>query len=265
MATLVCFHAHPDDESIATAGVMAKAARDGHKVVLVVATKGEVGEVPDGYLDAGETLADRRVRETIESARIIGVARNEWLGYKDSGMMSEPTNDDPACFWRADVEEAAGRLADILREVGCDVLTIYDEEGGYGHPDHIQVHRVGVRAAELVGVPRVYESTMNRDYLLRLMQNAVGEGLFDRDDVPDVSGLGVTEDKVTTGVDVREFAHIKRASMQAHASQIDEQSFFLQLPIEAFRETFGMEWFIRRDLPSGTGPVEVDLFAGLDA
>ena len=154
MATLVCFHAHPDDESIATGGVMAKAADDGHTVVLVIATKGEEGEVPDGFLADGEQLGDRRVQETMASAKELGVAAVEFLGYRDSGMIGTATNDDPTCFWRADVEEAAHRLAVLLTEHEADVLTVYDSNGNYGHPDHIQVHRVGVRAAEIAAMFR---------------------------------------------------------------------------------------------------------------
>ena len=154
MATLLCFHAHPDDESIATAGVMAAAAADGHRVVLVVATLGEEGEVPDGFLAEGESLAERREAETRASAQIIGASRVEFLGYRDSGMVGTSTNDHPDAFCQADLDEAAERLATILREEGADVATIYDENGVYGHPDHVQVHRVGVRATELAGTPR---------------------------------------------------------------------------------------------------------------
>src|SRR4051794_27564981 len=135
MATLVCFHAHPDDECIATGGVMAKAAKHGHRVVLVVATKGENGEVPEGFLDPGEALWQRRVKETEASAAILGAERVEFLGYVDSGMIDTPENHKPGSFWTADVEEAATRLATILREEQADVITIYDSHGGYGHPD----------------------------------------------------------------------------------------------------------------------------------
>src|SRR5579871_6794600 len=116
MATLVCFHAHPDDEAIATGGVMAKAAAEGHRVVLVVATRGERGEPQPGVLAPGEELWERRVREVADAAAILGVSRYEFLGYADSGMMGEPTNDLPDTFWQADVEEAARRLAGILAE-----------------------------------------------------------------------------------------------------------------------------------------------------
>ncbi len=174
MATLVCFHAHPDDESIATAGLMALAARAGHRVVLVTATRGELGEIMPGVLEEGEQLGLRRCAELWASAETLGVERIELLGYGDSGMMGEPTNDAPWCFWQADVEAAARRLATILDDEAPDVLTVYDDHGGYGHPDHIQVHRVGMRAAELAGVGAVFQSTMNRDHLSRLIAANAG-------------------------------------------------------------------------------------------
>src|SRR5437764_1267119 len=145
MATLVCFHAHPDDETTSTGGVMAKAAADGHRVVLVVATKGEHGSVPDGMLAAGEPLWQRRMAELAASAEVLGVSRVELLGYVDSGMIGTPENDAPQSFWQADLDEAAARLVAILEEEQADVLTIYDDHGNYGHPDHIQIYRVGQR------------------------------------------------------------------------------------------------------------------------
>ena len=151
--TLVTFHAHPDDEVITTGGSMARAAADGHRVVLVLATGGELGEVAPGVLDEGEELAARRAIEVARAGEILGVARIAFLGYRDSGMAGEPTNTAPGAFAAAPVEEAAERLAAILREEDAEVLTIYDENGNYGHPDHIQVHRVGARAGELAGTP----------------------------------------------------------------------------------------------------------------
>ena len=247
--TLVTFHAHPDDEAIATGGTMARAKKEGHRVVLVVATRGELGEFAPGSLGPGETLAERRVAETLAAAAHLGVDRVEFLGYHDSGMAGEPTNDHDHVFAQADVEEAAARLAQLLREERADVLTLYDDHGGYGHPDHIQVHRVGARAAELAGTPRVYESTMNRDYIQRLMARRADE-MPDTPDAPDVAQMddfGSPEATITTTVDVRDFTEQKRAAMAAHASQMPADSFFMALPPEAFREAFGYEWFIRRD------------------
>ena len=181
--TLVTFHAHPDDESIATGGVIAQAAAAGQRVVLVLATRGEHGEVNDGVLHDGETLGERRTLEMMRAAEILGIQRVEFLGYVDSGMMGTPENDQSDSFWTADVHEAAERLAAILRDEAAEVLTVYDSHGGYGHPDHIQVHRVGVRAAELAGTPRVYEATMNRDEMRRLMTERRAE--FSVGEVPE--------------------------------------------------------------------------------
>ncbi len=262
--TLVTFHAHPDDEAIITGGVMARAAAEGHRVVLVVATRGDHGEVAEGVLTADEPLARRRVAETERSASILGAARVEFLGYTDSGMMGEPTNDTAGSFWSADLDEAAESLAGILRDESADVLTVYDDHGAYGHPDHIQVHRVGIRAAELAATPVVYEATANRDYIVRLLRerrHELPEGV-DAPDPDEFESFGMPEGEITTTVDVREFVDRKRAAMAAHASQIDDASFFLAMPPEAFREAFGYEWFVRRGAPPGTR--EQDLFGALE-
>ena len=265
MATLVTFHAHPDDEAIATGGTMAKAAAAGHRVVLVTATDGAVGEVPDGFLDEGERLEDRRLTELHEAGKILGASRVECLGYRDSGMRGTPDNDDPRSFWQADIDEAAERLAQILREEKADVLTVYDDHGGYDHPDHVQVHRVGCRAAELARTPRVYESTMDRDHIKQLLEQSRAEG---GPDVPgegdgdfDLDTFGTPAELITTRVDVRDFLDQKRAAMVAHASQIAEESFFLAMPPEAFAAAFGTEVYIRRDV--APAHVETDLFEGL--
>ena len=156
-------------------------------------------------------------------------------------------------FWRADLDEAAKRLGAILDEEQADVLTVYDEHGGYGHPDHIQVHRVGVRAAELAGTRRVYEATANRDAIVRGLLEARSAGMempgnLDPDAMDD---FGVGEDQITTEVDVTDYLDRKRAAMAAHASQISESSFFLAMPPDFFARAFGTEWFIRRGAPAG--------------
>lgn len=284
MATLVCFHAHPDDEAIATGGTMTLAAAAGHRVVLVTATRGEMGEPQPGVLAEGEPLWERRVLETHQAADIMGLHRVEFLGYEDSGMVGEPSNENPLCFWQADVEEASRRLAGILRDVEADVLTIYDSHGGYGHPDHIQVHRVGKRAAEIAGVARVYQSTMNRDRILRQMKE--NAHLFEEDG-PTVEGpsveatveteiegeiegetveqmrrraeaaergeFGSPEALITHAVDVSAAIETKRAAMAAHRSQIGPDSFFFKMPVEVFTSAFGTEWFIEleRERPEG--------------
>jgi LmbE family N-acetylglucosaminyl deacetylase len=250
--TLVTFHAHPDDEAIATAGTMARAKAEGHRVVLVVATKGELGEQAPGSVAPSETLAERRVAEQLESARILGVDRVEFLGYQDSGMAGETTNRAPGAFAGADIEEAAARLAQLLQEERADALTVYDDHGVYGHPDHVQVYRVGIRAAELAGIPRVYEATMNRDFIKDLIAQRAAEMPDDVaiEDPTENNDFGSPAALITTRVDVRDFALQKRAAMAAHASQIPPDSFFLSLPDDAFREAFGHEWFIRHDAPN---------------
>jgi LmbE family N-acetylglucosaminyl deacetylase len=251
MATIVSFHAHPDDESIATGGTLARAADEGHRVVLVFATRGELGEVPEGFLADGEELWSRREQETAESARVLGAHRVEFLGYRDSGMQDEPTNGDPGCFWQADPDAAAERLAGLLREESADVLTVYDDHGTYGHPDHVQVHRVGVRAAELAGTAHVLESTFNRDAIRRMMDETAAEDAPSGEappDPPDVEPdtFGTPEAEITTVIDVTPWIARKRASMAAHASQIPPESFFLDMTEERFVRAFGTEWFIRR-------------------
>jgi LmbE family N-acetylglucosaminyl deacetylase len=269
MATLVCFHAHPDDETTATAGTMAKAAAAGHRVVLVTATRGEQGEPVPGVLRDGEALWERRIVEVQRSAEILGAEAVHFLGYEDSGMMGEPTNDNPACFWQADVDEAAERLAAVLAEVEADILTTYDAHGNYGHPDHIQVHRVGARAAEMAGVSRVFQATMNRDEMKRMMEEAPPELTQDAPEAPeevrrqlDEELFGSAADEITHRIEFAEFVDRKREAMMAHESQIAPDSFFLQMPMEVFRVAFGSEWFIEtgRSRPDGE-PFADDLFA----
>ncbi len=258
MATLVTFHAHPDDECIACGGVIRKAADAGHRVVLVVATRGEQGEIPEGLLADGEELWQRRVAETQAAADILGAQRVEFLGYRDSGMMGTPANNQPGSFWTTPVEEAAGRLADLLRAEQADVLTCYDKNGGYGHPDHIQVHRVGMRAAELAGQPRVYQSTINRDHIERSIRQFAARDAAAEVEFPERDPeFGQPESVITAAVDVTPYLAVKRRAMRAHASQISEQSFFLAMPDEQFAVAFGTEWFIRDG--QGPGITETDL------
>ena len=265
MATLVCFHAHPDDEAIATGGSMARASDEGHRVVLVVATDGMHGETPDD-LAPGETLAERRRTETMASADALGIHRVEFLDYHDSGMTGWEGNGHAHAFANADLDSAARRLADIVLDERGDVLTIYDWHGGYGHPDHIRVHEVGCRAEELLrdDLPdlRVVESTMNRDEMRRGIEAAKEAGAdFGPDDDFDPDGpmddgnpMGMPEAEITLAVDVTPWVERKRRSISAHRSQVSDSSFFLQMPSDTFAMAFGTEWFIEHGRPVGDGP-----------
>jgi len=245
MANLVFFHAHPDDEAISTGGTMALSSDQGHHVTLVIATRGEMGEPVEGVLGEGELLGDRREAESRRSAEILGVHVVEFLGYRDSGMVDEPSNDDPTCFWQADLEEAANRLAVILQRSDADILIGYDPNGVYGHPDHVKVHLVGARAAEIAGVDRVLWATANRT----MIQQAIENGAFDEDgaheaEPVDRSDFGMPEDELTHAIDVSAALDRKRASLMAHASQIDESSFFLAMSEDLFTMAFGTEWLV---------------------
>ena len=260
MATLVFFHAHPDDESIGTGGSIAKASAEGHRVVVVVATRGELGAEPKGLLLDGEELGQRRVTETERAVDILGAHRLAFLGYRDSGMMGSPTNGDAGSFWSAEVDEAAQRLAAILIEEVADVLVVYDKTGVTGHPDHIQVHRVGHRAAERAGTPEVVEATMSHSQAAILIRHAVatgaGTGTGTGNGHSTATGavgarpvepatFGTPDDKLTGRVDVRAYLDLKRRAMAAHASQISETSFFLTLPPDAFEAVWGYECLVR--------------------
>jgi LmbE family N-acetylglucosaminyl deacetylase len=254
MGTLVCFHAHPDDESIATGGTLARAKSEGHRTVLVVATGGDHGEVP-ADLAPGESLVDRRRAETERSCAVLGVDRLVWLGYADSGMTGWAQNGHPEAFHQAPLEEAAARLAAVLLEEQADVLTTYDWHGGYGHPDHIKVHHVGHRAAEIAGTPNVFESTMNRDAMVRFFKMAKemgvaaepeGEDWDPEGPADDGNPFGTPEAELTHAVDIASWVAAKRASIRCHASQITDAGFFSQMPDDVFAMVFGTEYFIRK-------------------
>ncbi|MFW2380281.1 MAG: PIG-L family deacetylase [Acidimicrobiales bacterium] len=264
MSVLVCFHAHPDDEVLSTGGLMRKAADHGHEVHLVTATRGEHGEPKPGVVQPGEELWERRVKEVAEAAAILGCASNDFLGYEDSGMMGEGTNENPACFWRADIDEAAQRLAAKLLQVDADVLTIYDPHGLYGHPDHIQVHRVGLRAAEIAGVQHVYEATVSREDAQAAMEehNLDPDAEHDSDDAVNEE-FGVPRAHIRYSVNVRAQLEAKRRAIQAHRSQISDDDFFLAVPDDVFQVIFGQEFFAITDDGDIGGPTEVELLPGL--
>jgi LmbE family N-acetylglucosaminyl deacetylase len=251
MATIVAFHAHPDDEALLTAGTLAKAARAGHRVVLVFATRGEVGTTGD-ELASGESLGSRRSDEAAASATAIGAARLEFLPWSDSGLTSSPDGSFPAAsFCSASIDEAAARLASVLEEEHADLLIADDRNGGYGHPDHVHVHRVAWAAASATATPLLL-ATIDREFLSGGIELARGLGV----EVPegfvpdDMSSWYTTHDELTHIVDVSSALDARRASMAAHASQttgaadtVRTLAVFLGLPDELFAIAFGTEWY----------------------
>jgi LmbE family N-acetylglucosaminyl deacetylase len=249
VSTIVYLHAHPDDEASQTSGAMARAAAEGHRVVVVFATGGEHGEVAADAAE-GETVAEYRRREAEASASAIGLARIVWLGYADSGMTGWEQNDAEGSFHRAEVAEAARRLADVLDEEDADVLVGYDWHGGYGHPDHVKVHHVVHAAASLARrTPRLLESTFNRDELTRQFGEARAAGLdffeWDPDDPMDDGNLfGEAEADITWEVDVSDYLAQRRASLEAHRSQATDIEQFLAMSPELFARAFSREYYI---------------------
>jgi N-acetyl-1-D-myo-inositol-2-amino-2-deoxy-alpha-D-glucopyranoside deacetylase len=281
--TLLCVHPHPDDESIACGGVLARAAATGVRTVVVTCTGGEEGENLAGIDLTGEPLPVHRRRELAAALAALGVAEHHWLGYRDSGMAGSEANDHPDSFHRADVEEAARRLATLLRRHRPQVVVSDDEHGTYGHPDHVQAHRVTVRAVALAadpaaGVPgaawqvaKRYVHTLGRQRVLDGHRALVAAGLpspFGDAEVADADAIpfGTPDAAVTTEVDVRPWLAAKRAALAAHRSQIGTGSFFLNTPEELAAPFFGVEQFVLEagTLGGATRP-EPDLFAGLAA
>ena len=247
--TLVFLHAHPDDEALLTSGTMARASAEGQRVVLVVATDGAAGLASSSM---SVDLAARRAEELDESARVLGVHRLVRLGYADSGLHGDeeqqPGGPLPLC--RAPLEEAASRVAEILVEEDADVLVSYDRNGGYGHPDHVRVHEIGVRAAELAYTPRVYEATIPRDLLVRAIKAAGKVYRFPPEfDPTSFERAYSASSDITHRVDARRYIDAKRASMAAHASQATADdgdrtlAAFLRMPKPLFRKVFGTEWY----------------------
>lgn len=278
--TLVVFHAHPDDEALLTSGTMAKAASDGHRVVLVVATDGDMGLAASSYRAGGASLAGVRMRELAASAAVLGVARTEYLGYADSGSGPLLYDDPPGAvrFARAGVEEAAAKLAVILREEQADVLLSYDAAGGYGHRDHVQVHHVGALAAQLAGTPRVLEATLPRDLIVKGIRLAARFYRFPASfDASSYEHAYSPRSAITHRIDVHRQIGAKRASMRAHASQATDDSpgggdrtlgMFLRIPRPLYDLVFGREWFIdpgqdRTSAGSEQRPVSRSIFEGL--
>jgi N-acetyl-1-D-myo-inositol-2-amino-2-deoxy-alpha-D-glucopyranoside deacetylase len=279
---LVAVHAHPDDEVIATGGVLARAADEGRPAAVVTCTGGELGEIVGDGMDPDQVrprLAAVRREELATALAVLGAGEPMLLGYRDSGMMGTAGNSDPRCFWRADLHEAVGRVVAHLRTLRPQVCVTYDAFGMYGHPDHIQTHRVGVLATEAAAmpalypdagpawrVPKVYLASMPRSALADVNRELRRRGLpspFGEETDPDRISAGVPDQLIDAAIDVRDWLPRKLEALRAHRSQIGSDSFFLNTPPDLTEAMFGTECFLRlrSDVPAGTR--ESDLFAGL--
>jgi N-acetyl-1-D-myo-inositol-2-amino-2-deoxy-alpha-D-glucopyranoside deacetylase len=276
-------HAHPDDETISGGATMASyaAAPDAH-VTLVTCTLGEEGEihVPELALLApseADQLGGYRLGELDRACAALGVTDHRLLGgigrYRDSGMMGLPTNDHKRAFWQADLDEAAGYLVDVIREIRPQVVVTYDTNGSYGHPDHIQSHRVAMRASELAtvggfGPDKVYWSAIPRSVMASGLEmfaqteNNPFEGVTNVNDIP----MAIPDERIAARIDARDFAEAKMAAVRAHATQIPPTNWLFSLAKNVGADVLGVEYFelvVGDRGPAGPDGLETDLFAGL--
>jgi len=296
-AGLLLVHAHPDDEVFATGGLIARSIAEGRRVDLVVCTGGEGGEIHDPSLDAEE--AKPRMREiraaelncSVEALRGAGPGELHVhrLGYRDSGMMDTEANAHPACFWQADLEEATGRLVSVIREAQPAVMVTYDANGNYGHPDHINAHRIGVSAMQAAADPsrypgkglafavdKFYEVAINRDRWSSVMAEMKERGItlpWDLDaedeakagadapaDAPDATpdakpdeepaSFGVPEAEITATVDVAAWSAAKRTAMDCHKTQRQDFGWLLDLPDDLATRILSPETFVLTRWPT---------------
>ncbi|MGA1146208.1 MAG: N-acetyl-1-D-myo-inositol-2-amino-2-deoxy-alpha-D-glucopyranoside deacetylase [Candidatus Nanopelagicales bacterium] len=287
---MLLVHAHPDDETIGTGATMAKYAADGAAVTLVTCTLGEEGEilVPDlEHLaaDRDDGLGEHRIGELAEAMRILGVADHRFLGgpgrFRDSGMMGVPSNDRADSFWRADLLEAASALVPVIREIRPHVVVTYDDFGGYGHPDHIQAHRVThyalalaesptflADAGEAWAVPKVYwtafpKSVVRAGILALREQGSDSEfAAMDPDDIP----FACDDDVITTVINAPDYLDVKMQALAAHRTQVTVDGGFFALSNNLGSEVMGSEYYrlVRGAAVRGVGEYETDLFAGVD-
>ncbi|GAA2895945.1 PIG-L family deacetylase [Streptosporangium fragile] len=265
--TLMAVHAHPDDEVIGTGGILARCADEGIRTVLVTCTNGEQGDGPGG-VKPGEDGHDEaavsalRLAELRESVAHLGIDHLELLGYRDSGMAGWAANQAPDAFANVPVEQAAARLAALMERYRPQVVVTYDENGGYGHPDHIQAHRITLAAAETSGVPgKLYYTAVPRERVAELFAFLRSSGAAPEDlELPE--DFGVPEEQITAVVDVAPYVERKIKALEAHASQ-GENIFLLRMPADAQHRAFAQEAFIRRFSRVPAADREDHLFDGL--
>jgi len=281
--TLMAVHAHPDDECFGGGGTLARYSAQGYTTVLVTCTGGEEGEIVDPTMDVEAVkprLGEVRRAELADAVQVLGITHAERLGYRDSGMVDTPANDDPRSFNKADLDETTGRLVALVRKYRPDVIFTYAEDGGYGHPDHIKAHLTTMAAFNAAGDPERFPGagepwTPSKLYYCSWLIRSKAQGLwravrerglpvtFGDPDATEPPEWGTPDDLITTRIDVRDFVGVKIEALRVHHTQIRPDSTFLQLPDDLAREFLSPEGFVRSMTRVPAPEQEDDLFAGL--
>jgi LmbE family N-acetylglucosaminyl deacetylase len=270
--TLMAVHAHPDDESSSTGGVLAHYSDEGIRTVVVTCTNGEFGDTPDGVKPGEDgheeqAVAQIRLAELRQACKHLAVTELELLGYHDSGMPDWAYRNRPDAFCNVPQDEVAARIGDLIERYRPQVVITYDDQGAYQHPDHLHASRCAQAAVAATGIPdKLYLTAMRRSDWRKLWDALREQGV----DVPDVRQIDEQvlrqieerESQITTNVDIRSVLDRKRAALLSHASQIRE-SWFAKVPPEIGEQVFGRESFIRAMDKTGTPVPEDDLFAGI--
>ncbi len=286
--TFMSFHAHPDDEVFSTGGTLARLAAEGVRTILVTSNLGENGEIVNPDLDEAAKqamfprLGDVRFAELQASVAALGIQHLEILGFRDSGMAGTPENDHPDSFYRAPLDQAVKRLVKLIRQYRPQVITCYDPFGGYGHPDHIQAHRVAVIAFDAAGDDRffpeldlaawqplkLYYSVIPRGAFLKAAEQMRARGIAGPWNNPelDLSTWGTPDEQLTTVCDVTGYLDHKVNAFRAHQTQIAPDNFAFTLPPDLRTQALGQEWYVlAKNYVPGYVPEsqEYDLFNGL--
>jgi LmbE family N-acetylglucosaminyl deacetylase len=266
--TFLAVHAHPDDEASSTGGLFPLLAEQGVRTVLVTCTNGECGDDPHGNKPEhddhdGDAVAALRRIELDRAVEILKIERLAMLGYRDSGMEGWTQNEDPRSFWRTPLQESAARLLEILREERPQVIMTYNDFGFYGHPDHIQAHRITMEAIKSLDYePTVYFNAIPkavfRAWRERMREEREANGEAAEDEVD----FGTADELIAAAIDVSVTTPLKFDALVAHASQITEDSFWMKMGKERFTQTMNTEWFVRATNPNKLEGVVTDIFAG---
>lgn len=254
---LLAVFAHPDDESFGVGGTLAHYARRGARVVLVCATRGEAGEIADPALATPETLGQVREQELRCAARALGLAEVVFLGYRDSGMAGSPDNEHPQALINADADEVVSRLVAIIRRERPDVVITFEPNGGYGHPDHIAIHRHTVAAFHAAGAAgrypeagdpwqpaRLFYTAIPRQVFREVREQLRARGVDTRDlDAWLEMGMGWPDDEINVVVDVSDCVDAKWQAIRCHRTQLGEGNFFVRLPADVRARAFAREHF----------------------